>query len=50
MHLKWESPTLIQDDAYTQLPNQMTYIHAILHVDKRRVVDHQPCSNHDMKS
>ena len=34
MHLEGESPTLIEDYPYTQLPNQMSYPHAILQVTK----------------
>ena len=29
MHLKCESPTWIEDYPYTQLPNQMSYQHAM---------------------
>ena len=50
MHLKWESLTLIEDYPYTQLPNQKSYPHSILQVDKRGIVDHQPCSTNDMNS
>ena len=40
---------MIDDYPYSQLPNQMNYPHAILHVDKGGVVDDQHCLNHDMK-
>ena len=51
MHgLEPECPTLIEDYPYTQLPKQVSYPHAILQVDKKGIVDHQPCSTKDMKS
>ena len=50
IHLKQESPTLIEDYPYTQLPNQKSYPHAILQVDEGGIVDHLPCLTNDMNS
>ena len=50
MHWKEESPTLIGNYPYTQLPKEMTYPRAILQVDMGGIVGHQPCSIKDMNS
>ena len=46
MHLGVRIPILTDDYPCPQLP--MTYPHVPPHVDKRKILAHQPCSTNDM--